>query len=105
MIEQSTIAIIATMLAGMGGGIALVAWTESQGKRTELRENTQPCAECQGETTTVCNVCNGSKQDPLDDSKSCTYCDGKGRIKCFNCAGSGIQPRFLDRLSPDDFMD
>ncbi|CAN8061859.1 unnamed protein product [Agarophyton chilense] len=105
MIDQNAIAIVATMITGIGGGIALVAWTENQGKRTEQRENTQPCTECKGETTTQCNVCNGSTKDPLDESKPCSYCEGVGNIKCFNCSGSGIQPRFLDRLSPEDFMD
>ena len=28
-----------------------------------------------------------------------------GVIVCDNCQGTGIQPRFLERYSPDDFMD
>lgn len=105
MLDQTTVVAVATVVLGVGGGIGLVAWTEAQGRRTEARENVQPCAECRGETTTPCNVCNSSGKDPLDQTKTCTYCEGNGNIKCFNCAGSGIQPRFLDRLSPDDFMD
>jgi len=35
----------------------------------------------------------------------CQNCDGRGVIVCDNCQGSGIQPRFLERFSPDDFMD
>lgn len=133
MVEQSTLVAVATIIAGVGGGIGLVAWTEQQGKRTEERENIQLCTECSGDTTVVCNVCTGSCKDTLDNSKTCSYCDGRGIIKCFNCAGSGFQPRFLDRyvfsfsprrglllrvallrvltflfrirLSPDDFMD
>jgi len=35
----------------------------------------------------------------------CIVCDGRGVIVCDNCEGTGIQPRFLDRYSPDDFMD
>jgi len=35
----------------------------------------------------------------------CVNCDGRGVIVCDNCQGSGIQPRFLERYSPDDFMD
>lgn len=97
MIEQNTIMIVTTMLAGIGGGIGLVAWTENQGKQTGERKNTQSCTECRGETTITCNVCNGSKTSPMDAEKVCSYCDGRGRITCFNCSGSGIQPRFLDR--------
>lgn len=98
MIEQNTLVAVATILVGTGGGIALVAWTEKQGKRTDQRQNLQPCVECKGNTTVICNVCNGSEKDPLDNSKPCSYCEGKGDLKCFNCAGSGVQPRFLDRL-------
>ena len=35
----------------------------------------------------------------------CISCDGRGVIVCDNCQGTGIQPRFLERYSPDDFMD
>jgi DnaJ-class molecular chaperone len=35
----------------------------------------------------------------------CINCDGRGVVVCDNCNGSGIQPRFLERYSPDDFMD
>jgi len=35
----------------------------------------------------------------------CIVCDGRGVIICDNCQGTGIQPRFLDRYSPEDFMD
>lgn len=105
MIEQNTLVAVGTMLCGVGGGIGLVAWTEGQGKRTEERVNVQTCVECKGVKTVVCNVCLGSGVDNLNPDKVCGYCDGEGRITCFNCNGTGIQPRFLDRLSPDDFMD
>lgn len=36
---------------------------------------------------------------------TCLSCDGRGVIVCDNCQGTGIQPRFLERYSPDDFMD
>lgn len=97
MVDQSVVLGVLVGLAGVGGGIALVAWTEDQGKRTSLRQNTQPCVDCRGETTNVCSVCNGSRQNPLDPDQPCSYCDGTGSIKCFNCKGTGIQPRFLDR--------
>lgn len=35
----------------------------------------------------------------------CVNCEGRGVIVCDNCQGTGIQPRFLERFSPDDFMD
>mmetsp|Transcript_127876 Transcript_127876/g.232774 ORF Transcript_127876/g.232774 Transcript_127876/m.232774 type:complete len:247 (+) Transcript_127876:73-813(+) len=35
----------------------------------------------------------------------CYACDGRGVVVCENCEGTGIQPRFLERFSPDDFMD
>lgn len=35
----------------------------------------------------------------------CINCDGRGVVVCDNCQGTGIQPRFLERFSPDDFMD
>lgn len=35
----------------------------------------------------------------------CESCDGRGVVVCQNCQGTGIQPRFLERYSPDDFMD
>ena len=35
----------------------------------------------------------------------CQACDGRGVIVCDNCEGTGLQPRFLERYSPDDFMD
>ena len=97
MLESNTIIALVTVLAGVGGGIGLVAWTEQQGIRTEARVNTQKCVECGGATTTVCSVCGGTGNDPIKEGLPCSYCEGKKRIRCFNCAGSGIQPRFLDR--------
>ena len=35
----------------------------------------------------------------------CQSCEGRGVVVCDNCEGTGIQPRFLERYSPDDFMD
>lgn len=105
MLDQNTLIGAATAFAGIGGGIALVLWTESQGKRTDERTNVQSCFECNGDKTTVCDVCKGSRQDPIDPKLPCNYCDAVGRVKCFNCGGSGLQPRFLDRMSPEDFMD
>jgi len=35
----------------------------------------------------------------------CQNCDGRGVVVCDNCEGTGLQPRFLERYSPDDFMD
>ena len=102
MLDQNTILAIGSAVLGIGGGIALVAFTEQQGQRGEVRGNIQPCVECLGETRVTCNVCKGTGRDPLSDKDPtrngpCTYCEGQKTIKCFNCAGSGIQPRYLDR--------
>lgn len=35
----------------------------------------------------------------------CPACDGRGVRICESCEGTGIQPRFLERFSPEDFMD
>ena len=37
--------------------------------------------------------------------KVCSLCSGRGVVVCDNCDGTGIQPRYLERYSPDDFMD
>ena len=37
--------------------------------------------------------------------KICALCSGKGVVVCDSCEGTGIQKRFLERFSPDDFMD
>jgi len=43
---------------------------------------------------------------PVKATKNvCDTCGGKGVVVCDNCQGTGIQPRFLERYSPDDFMD
>ena len=97
MLEQNTLVAVATMFAGIGGGVGLVAWTEQQGARTITRPNTQVCTACLGEKVVVCTVCGGSGKDPLDENEVCSYCDGEGTVTCFNCGGTGIQPRFLDR--------
>lgn len=103
--DTNPVLVAATTLLGTAGGIGLLVFTENQGKRTEERENTQPCTECAGVKETVCEVCSGEGLNVIKQEESCSYCDGKGKIKCMNCAGTGVQPRFLDRLSPDDFLD
>lgn len=113
MVDYGTLSGLGVAVAGAFGGIALMAFTEQQGKRGQERVNVQLCVECRGAKVTTCNLCKGSGVDPLaidgkvaaDGEGQCNYCEGVGELKCFNCAGSGIQPRFLDRLSPDDFMD
>lgn len=97
MLEQNTVLALLTGAAGIGGGIALVAWTENQGKRTEERVNTQVCVVCDGNKVITCTVCNGTGKNPINETEQCSYCDGVGTITCFNCNGTGIQPRFLDR--------
>lgn len=46
-----------------------------------------------------------SKYPVKATEKVCQRCAGRGVVVCDNCQGSGIQPRFLERYSPDDFMD
>lgn len=46
------------------------------------------------------------KDFPVKAVKSkCELCGGRGVVVCDNCEGTGFQPKYLDRLSPDDFMD
>lgn len=103
-IDQNTILGVLAGAAGLGGGIALVAWTETQGERTDERANTQLCFECKGAKVITCEVCEGSGQNPLDASLPCSNCDGAGTITCPNCGGTGIQPRFLDRFVSLDVL-
>jgi hypothetical protein len=133
-IDSTTLLAVAVSVLGVGGGVGLLMFYERQGVATGERVNTQPCTECRGETLVTCTVCGGDGKNPLSrrpadgeaetegnaparavasadslpgraPSDACSYCGGEGKVRCFNCAGSGIQPRFLDRLSPDDFMD
>jgi hypothetical protein len=46
-----------------------------------------------------------SKYPVKATENQCQNCDGRGVIVCDNCQGTGLQPRFLERYSPDDFMD
>ena len=46
-----------------------------------------------------------SKYPVLVTEAICNVCDGRGVVVCDNCQGTGLQPRFLERYSPDDFMD
>merc|ERR1712070_1075878 len=41
---------------------------------------------------------------PKATESVCANCDGRGVVVCDNCGGPGLQPRFLERFSPDDFM-
>ncbi|KAK4526862.1 hypothetical protein GAYE_SCF28MG4780 [Galdieria yellowstonensis] len=96
---------IATALFGLGAGIAFLVWTEKQGDRGVQRENLQPCVVCKGQKRLECIRCGGSGKNPTDASEQCSFCDGVGTTMCSNCAGRGTQPRYLDRFSPEDFMD
>lgn len=35
----------------------------------------------------------------------CLKCEGRGVRICTTCDGSGFQPQFMDKFSPEDFMD
>jgi len=148
--DSNTIIAVLAALAGVGGGVGLIAFTENRGARNDEQGNAQPCVVCKGKQVVPCRVCEGSGEDPLASlvagvkaatgdtqagnvvtvedwdsgpkqvvmyeeilnqypvkatSDICTICDGRGVAVCDNCDGSGIQPRFLERYSPDDFMD
>lgn len=46
-----------------------------------------------------------SAYPPKVTESVCEACAGRGVVVCDGCQGTGIQPRFLERYSPDDFMD
>lgn len=115
-IDSNTITVVVAVVAGVSAGVGLLAWTEKQGERTAQRANQQPCVECRGAGKITCQVCKGlGKRLAVvgggggggggSKEELCSFCDGNKTTRCVNCNGSGIQPRFLDRLSPDDFMD
>merc|ERR1719231_1110496 len=155
MVDMDTIVGVGIALAGVGGGVGLIAFTENAGKRNEEAANAQPCVVCSGRQVVDCPICKGEGSDPfaklvagvqemsgeegaatqkgstvvMDDweageiqvemfkdilsaypvkvtgESACINCDGRGVIVCDNCQGTGLQPRFLERYSPDDFMD
>jgi len=81
VVDQTAVITLATMAVSSGGGIGLVAWTENHGKRTERRQNVQICVECLGETVVLCNLCNATGKDPLNEANVCSYCNGKGHVQ------------------------
>jgi len=156
MVDMSVVAGVLVALAGVGGGIGLIVWTENRGKRNEEFSAQQPCVVCKTRQVVDCTICKGTGRDEfaslvagvkqaageqavgeeedkgmvvIDDwdlgevkvemyknildkfpirvtgSEQCDACDGRGVVVCDNCEGTGIQPRFLERYSPDDFMD
>lgn len=155
-IDMNVIIGAGTLIASIGGGIAVIQFTEGAGKANEERNNQQPCVVCKTAKVNKCTICQGSGQDSLADyvkgvqdmageaggvppppgvstvtiddwevgeisvemysdilkdypiiatESVCVSCDGRGVVVCDNCQGTGIQPRFLERFSPDDFMD
>lgn len=106
-LDAGTFAVIGVALAGVAIGIGVLAFTERQGERSGRRGSTQPCVACGGQGSMQCGFCNGSGR--LDGGggaagEDCSYCEGRGTVPCTNCGGSGRQPRFLDRMDPDDFI-
>jgi len=65
MIEMdgSVIAGAGALLVGLGGGVALIAFTENAGKRNDAVENAQPCVVCKAEKVTPCTICQGTGED------------------------------------------
>ena len=48
------------LFGGLGGGIALISFTDNAGKRNEAVENAQPCVVCNTEKVVPCTICQGS---------------------------------------------
>ena len=97
MVDSNTIVVAASAVLGTMGGVALLAFTEQQGARSDARVRTEVCVVCKGDRVIVCSVCKGTGRDVLNEELPCKFCDAEKYITCYNCKGSGIQPRFLDR--------
>jgi hypothetical protein len=59
-IDSNVLIGVGTLLASVGGGIGLIAFTENAGKANEERDNEQPCFECKGVKVVTCTICGGS---------------------------------------------
>lgn len=105
-VDPGTVAIVLVAIVGAAAGVGLVAFTERQGLRGKSRGNREPCFECDGTGKQACSFCSGTgKMGGTSTTDPCFYCEGVGTTTCSNCDGSGVQPRYLDRLRPEDFMD
>ncbi|KAK4534233.1 hypothetical protein CDCA_CDCA01G0258 [Cyanidium caldarium] len=105
--DSTAVIAVAAAVGGLAAGIGLIVFTERQGLRGKERGSSRKCVDCRGAGRVACGFCRGSGLIGFDEDnmQTCTYCDGKGTIVCKNCEGSGAQPQYLDRLSPEDFMD
>ena len=64
-IDFSYVIGIGALVVGLGGGVALIAFTENAGKKNEERSNQQPCVECKSAQVVQCTICRGSGEDAL----------------------------------------
>ena len=46
-----------------------------------------------------------ARYPPKVTKLQCSSCEGRGVVICDNCQGTGVQPRFLERFSPEDWED
>ena len=61
--DMSYVVGVGALAVGLGGGIALISFTEGAGQRNDEAENAQPCVVCKGVQVTPCTVCNGTGED------------------------------------------
>eukprot|EP00871_Galdieria_phlegrea_P004746 jgi/Galph1/5272/GphlegSOOS_G3935.1 len=107
VVDASVTQGIVISVLGVCAGIGFLIWVERQGDRSQQRTNSQPCVVCNGNKRIACAICKGTGKNVVAKrlDEVCYICKGAGKVTCNNCAGSGIQPRYLDRYSPEDFMD
>ena len=63
MVDMETLIGVGILLGSIGGGVALISFTEGAGKRDAA--NAQTCVDCQGEKTVICTLCQGTGVDPF----------------------------------------
>ncbi|KAK4533209.1 hypothetical protein CCYA_CCYA16G4091 [Cyanidiococcus yangmingshanensis] len=104
--DNGTLAAIVVGAVGVFVGVGILAFTEAQGERGKARGRTEPCVDCLGNGQVACGYCQGRGKLGFGQyEQDCSYCKGRGMVACLNCGGTGLQPRYLDRIRPEDLMD